>query len=89
MALRSWCKNRKAATTSLRCREVQKRSIPTSRCSGLVLGQFSTNFELIIEGFKGQTIETQGGGGGGGGTDFRRLLGRTSSLWVETLWRDF
>ena len=30
----------------------QKRCSPTSRCSGLVLGRFSTHFEPKIEGFK-------------------------------------
>ena len=69
MTLRSWCKNRKVAATSRRCRELQKRNIPTSRCLGLVLDQFSAHFELIIEVFKAQTRKTEGGGGGG------RILG--------------
>ena len=62
MALRSWSKNRKAAATSRRCRELQKRSIlmsqhcqTTSRHSGLVFGQFLAHFEPIIVGFKAQT----------------------------------
>ena len=34
---------------------LQKQSIPTSRCSGSVLGGFLAHFEPIMEGFKVQT----------------------------------
>ena len=49
------CRN----AASRRCRELQKSSIPTSRCSGLILGRFLSHFDMIIVGFKAQTQETK------------------------------
>ena len=73
MALRSWSKNKglqqcRDVENQRRdvCRELQKRSIQTSRhcCttsrrSGLILAQFLAHFEPIIMGFKDQTLEKQ------------------------------
>ena len=64
MVLQNWCKNKGAVETSRhlhirtlqraqkRCSPTSQRCQATSRRSGLVLGQFSTHFESIIEGFK-------------------------------------
>ena len=47
------CSN--VATLRTNVATLQKQSIPTSRRSGSVLGEFLAHFEPIMEGFKAQT----------------------------------
>ena len=47
------CSN--VATLRTNVSTLQKRSIPTSQRSGLILGGFLAHFEPIMEGFKAQT----------------------------------
>ena len=58
-------KKQGTTATSQRCKELQKRNIPTlrrgcmtSRRSGLILDRFLAHFEPITVGFKAQTLET-------------------------------
>ena len=87
MALRNWSKNRKVASTSRRCKELQKRSIPMSRrfqtrsqSLGLVWVNFQPILSLEFRVLKLNPKETKGRQLGLGEGDFVHTLGPRKRL---------